>query len=533
MTTKFLYSVLVAGILAITVSSCTKDLDRKPFYDLTSANVYNDFNNYKLVLAKLYAGYAVSGQQGPAGKPDIGGIDEGFSNYIRQYWQAQELPTDEAVIGWNDGSLPEYHTMKWTSANEFTRAVYNRIYYQISICNEFIRESTDEKLSSRGVSGANLEDAKHFRAEARFLRALSYWHALDLYGNVPFVTDKDVIGGGFFPKQISRADLFAFIESELIAINEELTDARQNEYGRADKAAAWTLLAKLYLNAEVYIKQPKYTECITYCNKVISAGYSLEGNYRYLFLTDNNTSHEIIFPITFDGINTKSYGGMTYLVHAAVGGSMNPAAFGINGGWGGLRTTKAFVNLFADVTGTTDKRAMFYTAGQKLDIDEIFTFTDGYAIGKYRNVNRNGVQGSDKSGDFPDTDYPMFRLADVYLMYAEAVLRGGAGGDAGLALQYANDLRTRAYTNTSGNITAGQLTLNYILDERGRELFWEGHRRTDLIRFGKFTSAAYLWPWKGGVKNGAAVDDFRTLFPLPSSDLAANPNLKQNDGYGR
>lgn len=533
MTTKFIYNLLLAGIIAVTVSSCTKDLDRQPFYDLTSANVYNDFNNYKLVLAKLYAGYAVSGQQGPAGKPDIGGIDEGFSNYIRQYWQAQELPTDEAVIAWNDGSLPDYHTMKWTSANEFIRAVYNRIFYEISICNEFIRETTDDKLNSRGVTGANLEDAKHFRAEARFLRALSYWHALDLYGNVPFVVETDVIGGGFFPKQITRADLFTYIEKELKEIDVELTDARQNEYGRADKAAAWTLLAKLYLNAEVYIKQPRYTECITYCNKIIGAGYVLQDNYRYLFLADNNLSGEIIFPITFDGINTKSYGGMTYLVHAAVGGSMNPAAFGINGGWGGLRTTKAFVNLFTDVTGATDKRAMFYTNGQKLEIDEISTFTDGYAIGKYRNVNRAGVQGSDKTGDFPDTDFPMFRLADVYLMYAEAVLRGGTGGSAGTALQYVNNLRQRAYGNTSGNITAGQLNLDFIINERGRELFWEGQRRTDLIRFGKFTGAAYLWPWKGGVKAGAAVEDYRTLFPIPSSDLTANPNLKQNDGYGR
>ncbi len=308
-------------------------------------------------------------------------------------------------------------------------------------------------------------------------------------------------------------------------------DARQNEYGRADKAAAWTLLAKLYLNAEVYIQQQKYTETITYTNKVIGAGYTLSDQYRKLFLADNNTSPEMIFTITYDGIRTKTYGGMTYLVHAPVGGSMNAGTFGINGGWAGLRTTKAFVNLFADPSGNTDKRAMFYSSGQNLEINDVFTFTDGYAIAKFRNVTVAGVQGSDKTGDFPDTDYPMFRLADVYLMYAEAVLRGGTGGSQATALQYVNQLRQRAYGNASGNITGPQLNLDFILAERGRELHWEGHRRTDLIRFGKFTSATYLWPWKGNVKEGRGVEDFRTLYPIPAADRTANPNLNQNTGY--
>lgn len=524
---------LLAGCISMSVLSgaCTRDLDRTPFYDETSASVYNDFGNYKSILAKLYAGYAISGQQGPAGKPDLTGIDEGFSNYIRQYWQAQELCTDEAVISWNDGTLPDYHKMTWTSGNEFIKATYDRIYYEIAVCNEFIRETTDDKLGSRHISGADLEEAKHYRAEARFLRALAYWHALDLFGNVPFAIEKDEVSASFLPPQISRADLFTYIESELTAIENDLVDARQNEYGRADKAAAWTLLAKLYLNAEVYIQQQRYTEAITYCNKVIAAGYSLSDEYRKLFLADNHTSPELIFSITFDGIRTKTYGGMTYLVHAQVGGSMDASSFGINGGWSGLRTTSAFVGLFTDITGNTDQRAMFHTSGQQLEIDDIFNFTHGYAIAKYRNITSAGVHGSDQTGDFPDTDYPMFRLADVYLMYAEAVLRGGAGGSTATALQYVNALRERAYGNTSGNITAAQLTLDLVLDERGRELFWEGHRRTDLIRFGRFTGGSYLWPWKGGIKEGKAVEDFRMLYPIPATDRTANPNLEQNDGY--
>ncbi len=510
------------------LSSCVKDLDREPFYDITSANVYKDFANYKLILAKLYAGYAVSGQQGPAGKPDLSGIDEGFSNYLRQYWQLQELPTDDAVIGWNDGTIGQLNTTEWTPANEFITVMYNRIFYQITLCNEFIRETTDEKLSERGITGANADEARKYRTEARFLRALSYSHAIDLFGNVPFVTEEDAVGS-FFPKQTTRAELFDYIESELKDLETAITPAGQNEYARADAAAVWTLLAKLYLNAEVYNGQSRYADVITYCNKVIGAGFTLEPEYRNLFLADNHNSNEIIFPIAFDGLRTKSYGGITYLVHAPVGGSMNPEEYGVSGGWSGLRATKGLVNLFPDATGAIDKRGMFHTDGQELEIASISTFTDGYPVTKWKNITSTGEVGSDPV-DFPDTDYPMFRLADVYLMYAEAVLRNG-GGDIGTALEYVNALRSRAYGNEDGNITTDQLNLDFILDERGRELHWEAVRRTDLIRFDKFTSGDYVWPWKGGVMEGKEIDDYRTLYPLPSADLIANPGLDQNDGY--
>jgi hypothetical protein len=291
------------------------------------------------------------------------------------------------------------------------------------------------------------------------------------------------------------------------------------------------ILAKLYLNAEVYINQPKYTECITYCNKIIGAGYTLSDQYTKLFLADNHTAPEIIFGVAFDGVKTKTYGGTTFLVHAPVGGSMSPAAFGIDGGWSGARTTKNIVNLFPDPNGTADKRGTFWSAGQNLEINDISAFADGYPIVKWKNITSTGAVGSDPGKVFPDTDYPMFRLGDVYLMYAEAVVRGGAGGSIATALQHVNALRTRAYGDPSGNITAGLLTLDFLLDERARELNWEATRRTDLIRFGKFTGNNYLWPWKGGVKDGKAVEDFRKLYPIPAADLTANPNLIQNLGY--
>jgi hypothetical protein len=536
MKNKFMKTISLVT-LVLFFASCTKTLDRKPFYDVTSATVYDNFSNYKSILAKLYAGLAVSGQQGPSGRPDIFGIDEGFSSYLRQYWQLQELSSDEAVIGWNDGTIKDLHNMTWTPANEFIRMMYDRIFYQVSLCNEFLRETTDGKLSARKISGSDLIEAKKFRNEARFLRALSYYHAIDLFGNVPFVLETDPIGS-FFPSQITRANLFAWLETELKELETLLTPARQNEYGRADQAAAWFLLAKLYLNASVYTGTGRLNDCIAYCNKIINSDFTLTAQYRYNFLADNHTSPELIFSVNFDGLRTKSWGAMTYLVHAPVGGNMNPAQFGINGGWGGLRTTKNIVNLFPSTTGVPDARGMFHTSGQNLEIVDISTFTDGYPITKYRNVTQSGAAGSDPQGNFPDTDFPLFRLADVYLIYAEAVVAGGSGGSASTALNYVNALRQRAYGNTSGNITATDLTLDFILKERARELNWEAHRRQDLIRFekyagfaGYYTGSAYVWPWKGGVAGGVGVGSHRTLYPIPSTDIAANPNLVQNNGY--
>jgi len=522
-----LMTVIAIGV-SISLTSCKKDLTPKSA--VTTANVYKDFANYKSILAKLYTSLALSGQQGPAGNADIAGIDEGFSNYLREYYNMQELTTDEAAIVWNDGTIHNLHNMTWDADDKFITAMYNRIFYTISLNNEFIRQTTDAKLASNGITGDNLVLAKQYRAEARFLRGLAYWHAIDLFGSVPFVTENDVVGV-FFPKQKSRTELFNYVESELKAAETDM-GAPRFEYGRADKAAADMLLAKLYLNAKVYTGTDRSTDAITYASKVIADGYTLEPVYKNLFLADNNKSNEIVFPITFDGLHTQGYGGITYLVHAPVGGNMKAVDFGIGAGWSGIRTTKQYVSLFTDNSGNTDKRALFFTDGQNLEINDEYAFTDGYAIQKFRNVTSAGIAGSDPTGNFPDTDFPMFRLADAYLIYAEAVLRGGTGGNLVTALQYVNQIRTRAYNGSvTGNITAVQLTLPFILDERGREFLFEMHRRTDLIRFGKFAGDDYIWAWKGGVKAGTSVSNNLDLMPIPSADIVNNPTLKQNPGY--
>jgi hypothetical protein len=513
-----------AALILVGASACT-DLTVEPKSTVTEANIFNDPSSYRAFVARIYAGLAVSGQQGPAGRADISGIDEGFSQYLRLLWEAEELPTDEAVIGWGDVGLPEMNTQTWAVTNSFVVAMYYRIFFQVGMANEFLRQTTPEKLAARGHTGAALTaEIATYRAEARFLRALSYWHGIDLFGNIPLVTEADPLGSTP-PQQATRAEIYAFIVSELSAIQSSLPAKSAATYGRATGPAANMLLAKLYLNANVYSGTPNYTGALAAAQAVIASGYTLDPVYQNMFLADNNTSPEIIFAVTQDGLKTQTWGGMTFLVHASCGGSMSATASGIDGCWWGLRLKQQAYNRFS--AGDT-RAASFYTSGQSVAVTDIGNYNTGIPTTKYKNVTKTGQPGSHPT--HVDTDFPMFRLADAYLIYAEAHLRGG-GGSLTQALDYVNQLRQRAYGNASGNIISSQLTLDFVLEERGRELLWEGHRRTDLVRYGRFTGGTYIWAWKGGTVNGGSTASHLDLYPLPANELVANPNLTQNPGY--
>jgi hypothetical protein len=529
--------ILITSLLTCGLISCNKNKILAPNYQVTSQQVYSTIDGYKESLAKVYGSMALTGNQGPAGQGDVQGIDEGTSDFFRLYWYAQELPTDEAVIAWGDPGVPDFHAMNWSSSNVNLTGLYYRCMYQITLCNDFIRQSSDAQLAVHGITGADATTAQYYRAEARFLRAYQYSVMMDLFANPPFVTDATAVGSTI-PPQVDRKTIFNYIESELKAIDGSLVAPHKNEYGRADQAADWALLARIYLNAQVYTGSVRYTDAITYSLKVINAGYSLMPTYDNLMLADNNlNTNEFILTINYNGAKTQGYGGTTFLTHASCGGSIPTSLFGVDSQWSGIRTTSSLVALFPANTSTVfpnngnpDKRAEFWTQGQNLAINDVTSFTDGYAVTKFRNVNSDGTAASTTA--FSDVDMPIFRLAEQYLIYAEAVLRGGTGGDNATALLYINKLRNRAYGSpTSGTISASQLTTNFILDERGRELFWEGFRRTDLIRYNLFTTATYLWPFKGGVKNGVNVGDFRNIYPIPDADRTVNPNLKQNAGY--
>ncbi|WP_276480848.1 RagB/SusD family nutrient uptake outer membrane protein [Paraflavitalea pollutisoli] len=524
-----LYTTVLA--VALLLSSCHKDLDLQPVNANTSEKQYSTLEGYKQVLAKVYGAYSLVSSSG-VGNSDVniaGITDAGTTDFIRSWWNLQELTTDEAICAWNDAVLLSFHNINWTSGNVFINATYARSLYQVTVANEFIRESTDEKLAARGYKEADAATIRQFRAEARFLRAFQYWVLMDLFGNPPFVTEDDPIGK-YIPKQIKRADLFTYVETELKAIENELAAPRQNEYGRADRGAAWALLARLYLNAKVYTGTDRYTDAIVYSGKVIENGYALKSNYKTLFMSDNDKNNtEVILPIAYDATNSQNYGGTTFLICSAHG--TNPAdnqAFGIpSGGWLGNRSTKNLPLAFGDYSGNADKRALFGPGN--LEVNDVVVFNDGLGVYKFNNISSTGTTPPSPNGVLCSVDFPLFRLAEMYLVYTESVLRGGTGGTQAKAIEYINLLRARAYGNNSGQVST--FTVNDVLNERMRELYWEGFRRTDLIRYGQFTGSSYLWPWKGGVKNGVGVDAHFALFPIPAAEIIANPNLVQNPNY--
>ncbi len=540
------YKVLLmtfAAALSLGLGSCNGDLDTTPIDPNVKLpqDVLNSQDAFAQLLAKCYQGLACSASYGPDSSPDISGVDGGYGQYMRAIWNLQCLSSDEAICCWNDPTLPDVSQMTWTADNQFTRAGYYRVFFQVGLCNELIRQVnanpaglTDEEFPAKG----------EFIAEARALRLLSYYHAIDLFGNVPFFTEKNSVGASA-PAAIKRGDLFDWMVKEALDILDasELAEAGQNEYGRCDKGMVRMILAKLYLNAEVWSNEgtAMYAECAELCQQII-ADYPLHTTasadnaegvsaYAEMFRADNHLrwknqtygGDEIIFAVPQDGINTKSYGASNFLIFGAIGGDMDAASFGISSGWGGLSLLPEFTSLFEE----GDTRAMFIDLyGQS--VEDMFDYKKGgYKSTKFINVNHDGSAAS--AAGFVDTDMPLFRSADAYLMLAECVARGAAAGGSMSGLDAFNAIRERAFGNADHNVL--ELSEKIVLDERARELWWECSRRQDLIRYGLYTGSDYVWQWKGGVKEGVAVADTRNLMPLPPADVNANGNLTQNEGY--
>lgn len=559
MKNKFVKTPASLLLIAVLFSGCAKKLDLFPQNSLTPEKVYSTPEGYKGVLAKIYGGLSIGGNNGPAGSPDIsGGLDEGSQiAFIRPFFNCQELPTDEAVCFWNDQTIKNYHAFSYTSSDPFLKGMYARPIWNITLINEYLRESTDEKLAARNITGTDATEIKKSRAEIRFLRAFNYWVMMDLFGKSTFITEDYGIAEDQPPVEISRQNLFKYVIGELKAVEPDMLPAKTAEYGRVDQAANWALCARIYLNGNIYMGSANnayYDSAVYFSQKAIGAGYALNTTavngynaYAQLFMADNNkNTNELIWAITCDGLNTQGYGNTTFLVNCPSGDDKGSDYFtGAGGaGWKGYVATKGLANLFTDLTGGTDKRAMFVTSKFGVSPTQIelpvlpnaseVNFGDassGLHVNKFRNIRSdNGPIHDVNNRTFADVDFPIFRLSEMYLIYAEATLRGG-NGSLGTALTYVNNIRTRAYGNTTGNISSGQLTLPFILDERGRELYWEGHRRTDLVRYGLLTTGTYLWPWKGGVASGTSVDAKYNLFPIPASARNVNPNLTQNTGF--
>lgn len=531
---RFIKNIIpvAAATLLLGMTSCTKDLDVTPI-DPSKTMVPDEAALY----TKCYANMALQGQTGQGGDVDIDGLDGGTAGFVRQLFNANELTTDEAICAWGDPGIPAFNFNQWDASHPMLQGFYYRLFTGIAYCNHYLEVCA-------GVDATR-------EAEVRFLRALYYYHLMDCFGNVPFATRLMSTS----PEQIQRADLFKWIEEELLDVKDKLMSPAVRKdtdsgYGRADQDAAYLLLARLYLNAEVYTGSARWAEAQQYAEKVINGPHKLwtQGTngfsaYQMLFMGDNGSngaSQEAILPLLQDGIKTTAWCTSLFLMASTWKGDMDTEKnYGTSEFWAGNRARSTLVAKFFPGNNAPalsikdmpiaagDDRALFFGIDRELVVGTPTEFTSGYSVGKYRNTYASG--GSSHNSQFIDTDFFLMRSAEAYLIAAEADARQHSGTTSDAGKNYINALRQRAHATTLNSYTLSQ-----ILDERSRELYFEGFRRTDLIRFGYFggnDSGKYLWEWKSGAQNGAALPAYRNLFALPAEDVNANPNLKQNEGY--
>ena len=529
------------------LASCVNDLNTLPLNKTEPISEYvygNSEEAYLAGLTKLYFQFVSNDLT------DLQPMDGGASELIRAFWSVQETSTDEAKCSWeNDAWVRALNTNTWTDVqNDAIYAVYVRTLQGVAFVNEYLRQTTPDKLSARGVSADLAAKIGVFRAEARFLRAYFYWIALDCFGNVPFTTENSPFGGTYFPKQSPRADVFDYCVSELQSLlgTESVLPSPRANYPRADKGSAAGLLARMYLNAKVYTGVDMSLEAKEMCEEIFNMGYALSPVYSDLFRGNNGSNlsarSEFLWTADYDANSTESYGGTTYILSASMAATDITEQSRPNGqvnGWAGLRVPYEFVSQYYGVSGqnyetgyyeAADKRGeVFYIKGRSESIDgALYSFMNGWTCLKFNNIPSDQTNQSylpvSATMSFSNVDFPMIRLAEIYLIYAEACMNLGVPS---LAMGYLAELSDRA-----GVAPPSEITPEYLLAERARELLWEAHRRTDLIRFGVYDSADFLWPYKGGDSYaGSGFPAYKCIFPIPPTELATNRQLVQNPGY--
>lgn len=537
----------IIHILAVTaaLTACVRDLDTLPLNRTEPIAEYvygTDESAYLSGLARLYFQFATNDLT------DLQQMDGGASELVRAFWSVQETTSDAAKCSWeNDAWVRALNTNTWgTEQNDAVYAVYVRTLQGVAYVNEYLRQTTPQRLSDRGVSSELAAKIDVFRSEARFIRAYLYWIALDCFGSVPFSTEESPFGGTYVPAQASRTDIFDYCVSELtdlISDNSPLM-APRSLYPRADKGSAAGLLARLYLNSEVYTGVPRWTEAKQVCEQIFNMGYRLCPDYEALFRGDNGQNplaiSEMLWAVEYDNSSTNSYGGTTYILSATLAATDITDTSKPNGqvnGWAGLRVPYEYVSKFFDVSGqdyetgsydVEDARGkVFYIKGRQESMDgALYNFMNGWSCLKFNNIPHDQTEEeylpTAATNSFSNVDFPMIRLAEIYLIYAEACMHVGGDASAQIAA-----LRERAGVSPDVAVDT-----DFLMAERARELMWEAHRRTDLIRLGFYDSASYLWPYKGGDSfDGQAFPAYKCLFPLPPTELAVNSALVQNPGY--
>lgn len=547
---KKIYIILAIAAAALTLASCIQDLNTLPLNetDTTSETAYDSENSYLQGLTYINAYWIFVSQTDP-GSADIVAPDAGQSELLRQVINLQEMTTDSFKCTWTgDPYVADLCYNNWTSSNTGSNIAYTRCLKGIALANEFLLQTEDEKVNARGHS-AMLDVIHQYRAEARFHRALFFYTLMDLFGNPPFPMPENI--GGELPDQIQRAELFNWIETEctdLLKDDSDMPKKGEVKYPRPTQGSVAALLARMYLNAEVYTGTARWKDAQDMASKVIGMGYKIHPVYEELFMQDNTESgaaeDEFIFAIDYDRDHAQSWGGTTTLASAFFDDDRIKVGqmLGLDGPivpetWNGYHCSDEFVSIFKlngvswDGTGLgydrerSDKRAFFYNQGLK-DFDNTKTET-GWRCWKFSGRFSNGTVNTQS---FSSMDFPIFRLAEMYLIYAEADARQNGGVVKSTeAKNYIKALRDRAGVQMPAD---DALTLDWLLDERARELMLEGHRRTDLIRYGYYTSMSFPWPYKGGIKDGKVnLPDWRCLFPINEADIEANGKIHPNPGY--
>ena len=539
------YIYITITVLAMT--ACVNDLNTLPLNttDTVVDYTYGDEEQpYLQGVTRLYAQFLSNDLT------DMQQMDGGASELIRAFWSVQETTTDAAKCSWeNDAWVRALNTNTWNETqNDAVYAVYVRTLQGIAYANEYLRQTTPAKLKDRGVTSDLAAKIDGFRAEARFIRAYLYWIALDCFGSVPFTTEESPFGGIYFPDQASRSDIYDFCVSELEYLRsaESPMFPPRSLYPRADKGSVSGLLARMYLNSKVYTGVERWAEAKAVCEDIFSMGYALCPDYSALFRGDNGENvqarEEMLWAVSYNAEKTQSYGGTSYLLSATLASTDITDESRPNGqrnGWAGLRVPYEYVDRYFNVSGqdyqtglyeVADKRGeMFYIKGRSESMDgALYSFMNGWSCLKFNNIPHDQTNESFLSVSavkaFSDVDYPMIRLSEIYLIYAEACMNLGVESDA---LPKLEKLSARA-----GVEAPVEITQDFLVAERARELMWEGHRRTDLIRYGLFCGSDYLWPYKGGDSfAGQPFPEYRSIFPIPPTELAANDQLKQNPGY--
>ena len=514
--------LLLVFLLPFT-QSCT-DLEEEVFSDLTSDNFPTTEQQFIAALGATYTSLYFFGQH-------------------NSFFSLLEVSSDEICIpqrgsDWFDGGMwLRVHRHTLNASEESVLNGWNALYGGINDCNRVV--DLFENLVLQG--SVSQEDAAAFIGEVKVLRALYYYWLMDGYGNIPIVTS--FAGADPNPPTVPRAQVFAFIEGEL---NENVPNLSREKdattYGRFNYWAGRALQAKLYLNAAQYTGTARWDEALAACDDIINSGlYSLENNYFTNFNTDNSGSNENILVIPYDQNNATGFNLPQMTLHYS-----SQATFELQQQpWNGYCTLQEFYESYEDVDGRKGEwgnqqvRGNFHAGPQfasngttrLVDSSAEPNDPDGQPLTFTPEVNQlePGAlrQAGARVGKFefalgatPDlsNDFPILRFSDILLMKAEILVRENKMLED--ALMAVNEVRRRA-----GGIDEWEmmdLTLDNLLAERGREMFYEGWRRQDLIRFGKFTGT---W-WE---KPASAPE--RQIFPIPQQAIGANPNLVQNPGY--